>query len=401
MDTELAAAWRALMQGDPLAALNGVARRDDAPALALRGVVMARIGDFDRARALLARAAAGFGARQPQSRARCQLALAEIALARRELRGVDAALARAHAALRDDPHNAAYAVYLRARSCLLAGHVVQARALLEQADPGDLLPRLRPAWDLLMAGIQMRGLDARAARRSLARAAAVVAEAGLAEEIARAMAQLDAPAALLAGAGGGRLLCLEEVQALFDSGRLVVDGCRHGLRAGALRVDLRTRPVLLALARELALAWPADVDRETLLRRVFRARRIDETHRARLRVEIGRLRQKIAPLARVQATAGGCALLPREPTGVAVVLPAATSAEPAISALLADGQAWPAAALAQALGLSARTVQRGLQALAAEDGARAVGQGRARRWLSPPLPGYPTDLLLPVHEPPA
>ncbi|ANY16152.1 hypothetical protein [Bordetella pseudohinzii] len=401
MDAELAAAWRALARGDALGALNLAARREDAPGLAVRGVVMARIGDFDRARALLARAAAGFGVREPRSRARCQLALAEIALARRELRGIDAALARARAALRGDRHNTAYAVYLQARSRLLAGHVGQARALLEQADPHDLLPRLRPAWDLLLAGIHMRDLDARAARQALARARAGVVEAGLQAEIARAEALCEGPAAVLADAAGPRVLDLDGVQALFESGRLVVDGCRHGLRAGGLRVDLRRRPVLLALARELAQAWPADVDRESLARRVFRARRIDETHRARLRVEMGRLRQKMAPLAGVQATAGGYRLLPLGAAGVAVLLPPATRAHPAIAALLADGQAWSAAALAQVLGLSARTVQRGLRALAEADQAQAMGQGRARRWTGPLLPGFPTDLLLPVHEPPA
>jgi hypothetical protein len=53
MDSLITAAARALARGDPLGALNRVALRDDAPALALRGIAMAQLGDLVRAKALL------------------------------------------------------------------------------------------------------------------------------------------------------------------------------------------------------------------------------------------------------------------------------------------------------------------------------------------------------------
>ena len=56
-------------------------------------------------------------------------------------------------------------------------------------------------------------------------------------------------------------------------------------------ISLATRPVLFALARALAEAWPGDVPRDALVARAFGAKLADESHRARLRVEIGRLRR--------------------------------------------------------------------------------------------------------------
>src|SRR3979490_1398531 len=81
MDSLIAAAARALAAGDAIGALKRVALRDDPPALALRGIAMAQLGEHPRARELLRRAARGFGAHEELARARCVVAEAEVALA--------------------------------------------------------------------------------------------------------------------------------------------------------------------------------------------------------------------------------------------------------------------------------------------------------------------------------
>ncbi|HEU5194094.1 MAG TPA: helix-turn-helix domain-containing protein, partial [Methylomirabilota bacterium] len=85
MDTLIAAAAHALAAGDPLGALKRIALRDDAPALALRGIAMAQLGDFVRAKRLLRRAARTFPPSEAVARARCVVAEAEIALVSRDL----------------------------------------------------------------------------------------------------------------------------------------------------------------------------------------------------------------------------------------------------------------------------------------------------------------------------
>jgi len=401
MDSQIAAAARALAQGHPLVALNHVALRGDAPALALRGIAMARIGDLPRARALLAQAGRAFGPREPVARARCSVALAEIALVLRDLHGVDQALARARAVLhtRGDRTNTAYATYLLARLSLLTGQVERAESVLAMLDAGSLAPPLAAACGLLDAGIRIRRVDAHGARAALARAGYIAGELrmpGLTAEIRGAAAVLDKPAARLVEAGQARAVLLDELQALFGSGALVVDACRYAVRCAAVALPLQTRPVLLALARMLAEAWPDDVPRTDLLARVFRARDPDETHRARLRVEIGRLREKLRPLADIVATERGFLLRPAHggAARVCVVVPPADIPHPAVLALLADGQAWSSASLAATLGASQRTLQRWLDDLAGQGAVQPVGQGRGRRWTLPPVAGYPTDLLL-------
>ena len=125
----------------------------------------------------------------------------------------------------------------------------------------------------------------------------------------------------------------------------------------------------------------------------------DETHRARLRVEIGRLRQALQPLATVGATRRGYALAPRGTGGIVVLARPAEERHAALLALLADGEAWSSSSLALALGISQRTTQRALDALEAAGKAQSFGRGPARRWLAPTLPGFTTTLLLPI--PPA
>jgi hypothetical protein len=400
MDSLIADAARALAAGDPLGALNRVALRDDPPALALRGIAMAQLGDLDRAKALVRRAARAFGPRELVARARCAVIEAEIALASRDLAWPAKALDGAAATLeaQGDRTNAIHARCLEARRLLLIGRLDEAERRLAEIDLAALAPALRAAHELALAGIAMRRVRAGAARTALVRAEDAAHRAripALAAEVEQARVVLDTPAARLISRGEQRLLLLREVEGLFDSKAVIVDACRNLVRRRNRRVALATRPVLFALARALGEAWPGDVPRDVLLVRAFRARHADDSHRARLRVEIGRLRRLLRPLAGVSATPRGFALLPRGGGEIVVLARPVEEPHAALLALLADGEAWSSAALALALDSSVRTVQRALDTLAAAGKAQAVGRGRARRWTTPPLPGFTTVLLLP------
>ena len=408
MDSLITAAARALAAGDPLGALNRVALRDDAPALALRGIAMAQLGDFLRAKALVKRAARAFGAKEAVARARCVVAEAEIALVSRELGWPTKALDAARATLEQagDRLNAAHARHLEVRRLLLVGRLDEAERTLVRLDPAPFPPASRAAHELVVAGIAMRRLRAKTARAALARAERAAQQAGipaLMAEVASAARVLETPAARLLARGEERPLLLEEVEALQASKALVVDACRHVVRdagtTGGTTVSLAGRPVLFALARALAEAWPDDATRGALLARAFGARHADESHRARLRVEIGRLRAKLRPLAAVSATARGFALAPRRAREVVVLARPVEEPHGDVLAFLADGEAWSSSALALALGASQRTVQRGLDSLAAAGKVHSFGRGRARRWMTPPMPGFTTTLLLPAPLP--
>jgi hypothetical protein len=404
MDPAIAAAARSLAAGDPLAALNQVALRDDAAALALRGIAMAQLGDLVRAKALVRRAARAFGPQQPLARARCVVAEAEIALVSRELGWSAKALDAARATLEQhgDHLNAAHARYLEVRRLLLLGRLDDAERMLGGLDPALFPPASRAAYELIVAGIALRRIQTQPARTALARAARAAREAGipaLSAEVENAALTLHTPAGRLIAQGQQRLLRLDEVEALLASKALVVDACRHAVRDARTVVSLATRPVLFTLARALAEAWPADVPRNTLIARAFRTRDADESHRARLRVEIGRLRTLLHALAGVNATARGFALEPRHAREIVVLARPVEEAHAAALALLADGESWSSSALALALGASQRTVQRALDTLAAAGKVQSFGRGRARRWITPPTPGFATPLLLPAPIP--
>jgi hypothetical protein len=400
MDSLITAAAHALAAGDPLGALKRVALRDDPPALALRGIAMAQLGDLVRAKALLRSAARAFGPREAVARARCVVAEAEIALVSRDLgwpaKALDAAWATLEA--HGDHLNAALARHLAIRRLVLIGHLDEAERALARLDPAPLPPASRAAHELVVAGIEMRRLRTRTARAALARAARAAHDAdipALTAEVESASQALNTPAARLIARGEERLLLLDEVEALLASEALVVDACRYVVRDAGTVVSLATRPVLFALARALGEAWPADVPRSTLLARAFRAKHADESHRARLRVEIGRLRVELRTLADVSATKQGFALVPRRAREVVVLAPPVDEQHAAVLAFLADGESWSSSALAIALGASPRTVQRALDSLAAADKVQWFGRGRARRWMTPPVAGFPTILLLP------
>jgi hypothetical protein len=404
MDSLITAAARALALGDAVGALKRVALRDDPSALALRGIAMAQLGELPRARELLRRAARDFGAHEELARARCVVAEAEVALAMRDLRGSPRALATASATLeaRADHANALHARLIAVRRLLLLGRLDEARSALDSLDRRGMPPSLLAVAELAEAEVALRSLRTAPAQAALARAHEAAERArvpALLAEVAEAHAALDRPAARRVHAGEEVSLRLDEVEALLESGALVVDACRRGLRAGATWRALARRPVLFALVRALAEAWPGDVDRNVLIAQAFRARRPNESHRARLRVEIGRLRALAEPLAFIAATERGFALTPRSESGVVVLLPPIDGDQASLQALLADGAAWSTSALGLALGASQRTVQRALAELQDAGHVRSIGRARAQRWLSPPLAGFTTNLLLPVAPP--
>jgi hypothetical protein len=399
MDSLITAAARALAAGDPLGALKRVALRDDAAALALRGIAMAQLGEFVRAKALLRRAVRAFGPKEAVARARCLVAEAEIALVSRDLNWSATALDAARVTLEEhgDRVNAAHARYLEVRRLLLIGRLDEAERALAELDPAPFPPASRTAHELVVAGIAIRRLRTKVARAALARAEDAARRAGipaLTAEVENASLVLNTPAARLIASGEERLLLLEEVEALLRSNALVVDACRHVVRHAGTVLSLATRPVLFALARALGEAWPGDVPRDVLLVRAFGAKFVDESHRARLRVEVGRLRRVLRTLAGVSATKRGFALAPRRTREVVVLAWPSDDEHAAVLAFLADGESWSSSALALALGTSQRTVQRALDSLATAGKVQSFGRARARRWMTPPVPGFTTTLLL-------
>jgi hypothetical protein len=404
MDSLIAASARALAAGDALGALKRVALRDDPPALALRGIAMAQLGEHPRARELLRRAARGFGAHEELARARCVVAEAEVALAMRDLGGSPRALMAASATLeaRADRANALQARLIAARRLLLLGRLDEAETALAQLDARGLPPLSAAIAELTGAELALRSLRMKAAHGALSRAQEAARRSGvpaLMAEVAEARAALDRPAARRRSAGSEQALRLGEVAALVGAGALVVDACRHGVRMGDTWLPLARRPVLFALAHSLAEAWPGDIDRDALIATAFRMREPDETHRARLRVEIGRLRALVKSMADIESTVQGFVLKPRDEREVVLLAPPIDGEQASLVALLADGAAWSTSGLALALGASQRTVQRALVELEATGRVRSIGRARAQRWLAPPLAGFTTILLLPASLP--
>jgi hypothetical protein len=404
MDSLITAAARALAKGDPLGALKLVALREDAPALALRGIAMAQLGDFQRAQALLRSAQRAFGAKESVARARCIVAETEIAVAARDLGRPQKVLDAARVTLEEhgDWLNAAHARYLEIRRLLLVGHLDEAERMLAGLDPAPFPPALRSAHELVVAGIAMRRVQTKVASAAVARAERAARQAGipaLLAEVESAYHVLNTPAARLIARGEDRPLLLKDVESLLASRALVVDACRNVVRDTRSVVSLTTRPVLFALARALGEAWPGDVPRDRLLARAFGARFVDESHRMRLRVEIGRLRKLLGPLADVNATKRGFVLAPRRAREVVVLARPVDEEHGTILAFLADGESWSSSALAIALGTSQRTVQRALDSLAAAGKVQSFGRTRARRWITPSVPGFTTILLLPAPLP--
>jgi hypothetical protein len=288
------------------------------------------------------------------------------------------------------------------RRLLLVGHLDAAEKALGHIDAGALPPALRAVHELAVGGIAMRRVRAREARAALARAVAAARAAGipaLTAEVESAAESLEKPAARIITPGGERPVRLQDVEALLASKTLVVDVTRYAVRDGGIVVSLATRPILFTLARALADGWPGDVAREALIERAFRTKHGDDSHRARLRVEMGRLRALLRPIAKVEATARGFAMASRRGRDVVVLAPPVEEKHAEVLALLADGESWSSSALALALGASQRTLQRSLESLAESGNVQAFGQGRARRWMRSAMTGSTTVLLLPAPLP--
>ena len=400
MDAVIAAAGNALAHGDILGALKRVALREDPAALALRGIAMAQLGDLERARALLKTAARKFGPKEVTARARCRLAEAEIALVSRELNAPALKLAgvRADLAAHGDLVNAAYAIHIEARRLLLLGRADAAQTLLDTSAAPPPIASLAAGRHLLRADIAARHMRITSARQALTQAAnnAIKSNiAALSAEIESFRENLDAQAVRLTRDGKSELMPIDSVETILTSDALVVDACRHLLRQTSVTVPLAGRPVLFALLRCLAKRWPAEVDRATLLAEAFGAKFTDESHRARLRVEIGRLRALLGGLADIESTSRGYRLVTRPGREVVVMAPPHETRHAAILALMADGEAWSSSALALVVGTSPRTVQRALEELSAAGSVQSFGKGPAQRWITRPLLGFPTILLLP------
>lgn len=338
------------------------------------------------------------------ARARCVIAEAEIALVSRDLGWPAKALDAARATLekQGDRLNAAHARHLEVRFLLLIGRLDEAEQVLAGLDATPFPPASRAAHELVVAGIAMRRLRTKTARAALERARHAAWRSGipgLMAEVDSAFRALATPAARLIANGQERPLLLEEVEALQASEALVVDALRHVVRGQGALASLATRPVLFALARALAEAWPGDMPRAALIARAFGGRHADESHRVRLRVEIGRLRAELRGLADIQATKRGFSLAPKRGGEVVVLARPLEERHAAVLAFLADGEAWSSSALALALASSQRSVQRALEQLAETGKVQWFGHGRARRWMTPPVAGFTTTLLLPAPLP--
>lgn len=406
MDSLLTSAAGLLAAGDPLGALKRIALRDEPPALALRGIAMAQLGDYRRARDLLRRAARSFGTRERVARARCVVAEAEVALASRDLKqakhGLESA-ARILAA-HDDHANALHARLLAVRFHLLVGEIDEAERIMTTIDlrHSQSPPQLVARTALTRAELALRRMRIAEASTAVERAGAAARSAGiaaLAAEVERVRHTLTAPAARLIQGGVARTLRLHEVAAVYASDNLIVDGGRREVRGASGVIRLAGRPVLFGAVRALAESWPQDVSRDELVMQTFATRTVDESHRVRLRVEMSRLRAALRPLARIKSTARGFRIVPIDAPAVVVLAPPIDGPAGAILALLKDGEAWSTSSLSRALNSSQRTVQRTLRDLEQTAAVRAIGQGRSRRWLAPALSEFATTLLLPGSLP--
>jgi hypothetical protein len=398
MDPDLETAAQHLGRFDALGALRLVGTREDPLALALRGVAMAQLGEDRNAQKLLGRAERTFAETDPRMHARVVAARGEVALGSRDLALAGRLLETAEAALGADRTNRTFVRILRVRRLLLLGRVEEARALAA-IDLRGAPPRLRVLAELLRADIAARRLRVLEAEAAIARArtAARAAEvAPLVAQVERFATDFAAPVARVIRDRTFALATLADVTSLARNKGLVVDGCRRELRLDGVTVSLATRAVLFALAEALGEAAPAAASRVLLIERAFGARRTTESLRARLRVEIGRLRRALAPIAMtIEPTADGFRLSgDSEAMRVVVVLPPADGEASLLLALLRDGEAWSSSSLANASGLGQRAVQRALAELKDAGKVDAHSAGRNRRWVARPPEGFATTLLL-------
>jgi hypothetical protein len=376
---ELAA--RALAGGDALRALSLVGRTPGALGLALRGIAYAQLGDLELARGALEQAASTTD--DARLLARVRAALVEVTLGE------------------GDARNAAMQRLVLARAEVLLGRLGEARSVVAGVLAADLPPDLRAVASLAEAEIATRALAATDARAALLRAHGALEAAPnrlLARELAALEGELSAPVARLERGGAMRDADLFAIEDAARGELFLVDACRRLAIAGRARVPFARRPVLFTLLLELARAAPAAVPRDELAARAFDARRINASHRGRLRVEVGRLRKLLDGLgAEPVATAAGYALASRRE--VAIVTPRTEDDATRVAILLGDGASWSAQRIAESAGISKRTAQRALGELVTGGRAVRTGSGRNVRYQRPGTPIASRMLLLGLAPP--
>ncbi len=396
LDSELELAARALAGGDALRALSLVGRAKSALGLALRGIAYAQLGDLELARAALAQAAAE--ADDAVLRARVRAALVEVALGEGDPARA-AALARASAeelARLGDARNAAMQRLVMARAEVLLGRLGEARSTIAAVLAAELPPDVRAVASLAEAEIATRALSALDAQSALLRARSELENAPnrlLESELGALENELSNHVARLEQRGATRAADHFVIEEASSGDLFLVDACRRLAIAGRARIPLAKRPVLFLLLLELARAAPASVPRDELASRAFQSRRVNASHRSRLRVEIGRLRKLLADLgAELVATPDGYALASHRE--IALLVPRAEDDATRVAILLGDGASWSAQRIAENAGISKRTAQRALGELVAGGRAVRTGSGRMVRYHRPGTPIASRMLLL-------
>lgn len=395
-DASLALAGRALARGDALHALGLVGRAEDGLGLTLRGIAHAQLGDRALARASLDRARSL--AKDPLLRARIEAARVEIAMSDGDpARAAKAARASAEALAKlGDVRNAAMQRLVLARAEVLLGRLTKARHVVDEVLAHAELPAdVAAVACLAQAEIAIRAVAPTEARAALSRARKAL-DAAPNELLARALVALEAelskPIARLEQRGAQREADLFAIEAASSGEVFLVDACRRLAIAGRASIPLAKRSVLFALLLALARAWPADVARDALAAAAFDTRRVNASHRSRLRVEIGRLRELLEGLGEPVATTEGYVL--ETPRAVAVLLPPGGGEAARLAILLGDGAWWTAQALAEHAGVSKRTAQRALAALVEARIVIKAGAAKDVRFSRPGAPIASRMLLL-------
>jgi tetratricopeptide (TPR) repeat protein len=366
----------------------------------MRGAALSQLGEFVGAKAQLRSALRALGPEGGLLRARCLAAEAEIALALGDLRWSAEPVARAVAELQaaGDARNAAYLQLVAARAALRLGRPADAERLLRDARFARAAPLERAFAELVRVELAAKRGDPDLLTSSLASAVAAAQRAAipaLISEVARIRDQYEGPSVVITSRGKARTASFSEVCVLRRSADVVIDGRGREVRSSGECVPFARRPVLFEVLRVLAEAWPGTVPRDALIARAFGARRPNESHRIRLRVEVGRLRKVVPPRLGVVALGPGYAL--SAAGEVILVMPLEESSASRLLSLLQGGDSWSTSSLALALDVSERTVQRSLGELQSAGKVGSTGNGRRRRWVR--LCEIPTDLLLPPRPP--
>lgn len=381
---------------DPLARLRATNGKSDPESLARRGVALSALEEWEGALALLDQARALFAAAgDERGAARTRLAALEISVFCRDIAGADEELAAAARELArlGDHANATWARVVAARLGVLLGRGGEALRDLEAVGGDQTAPRVTRAIALLAAGEAALRTRRASLARDLFRSARDLVSAAdpmLWSEIARALAALDEPVVVAIERREETRMDMLAVEAIVTpppmggDRRFVVDS-----PAGVLigpdgeRRSLRAKPALLALLVALARSHPDAVEWKALASSVMSAPRPNESHRARLKVELGRLRRMLPSGTAIRSLGGGAWTLETAASVVTLVPLLRRAPEERALTLLSDGRAWRAKDLAEALEMGPRVMQRDLAALAARGVVRQTGRGPTTRWYVP------------------